>query len=116
MVENDPSGATRHLPCCTGEAFLPLRKIVSIGDPAADNGFGIGGCALFQQGMGMFTGLLQQCLVAGEVGDAVLQDAGLPGTEHFAGAAQLQVGFGDNEAVVALAQDVEPVPRLCRQG
>jgi hypothetical protein len=50
-------------------------------------------------GEGFATGLLEEIAVAKGVGDVEAEGAGLAGAEKFAGAAELQIGFGDFETV-----------------
>ena len=49
---------------------------------------------IFAQVGGRLLDLVQQALVAQQVGDAKLKHAGLPGAQHLAGPAQLQVFLG----------------------
>src|SRR5713101_2683308 len=48
---------------------------------------------------GLAAGSLKELAVAQRIGDVKAEGAGLAGPEEFAGAAQLQIGFGDFEAV-----------------
>src|SRR5260370_5581601 len=48
---------------------------------------------------GLAAGSLEELAVAQRIGDVKAEGAGLAGPEEFAGAAQLQIGFGDFEAV-----------------
>src|ERR1700682_2708853 len=51
------------------------------------------------EGEGFAAGLLEEFAVAERVGDVETKGAGLAGAEEFAGAAKLEIGFGDFKAV-----------------
>ena len=55
---------------------------------------GIGG-----EGKGFAAGEFEEFAIAQGIGDVEAKVAGLAGAEEFAGAAELQVGFGDFESV-----------------
>src|SRR5690606_22752 len=82
--------------------------------PARDQPVG-GPGGLFQQFVGQRLDARQQVGVAGEVGQAELGQSGLAGTQHFAGATQLQVALGDQEPVVGLAHGFQAQARGLRQ-
>ena len=52
----------------------------------------------------------EQVAVNGQIGDAELGQAALPGAQEFAGAPEPQVLLGDPEAVFGFTQDFEPRP------
>ncbi len=68
-----------------------------------------------QQCLGGVAHRRQQLGVAHQVGDLELQEAGLASTEHLAGAAQLQVLFGNQEAVAGFAHDRQAFAAQLRQ-
>ena len=49
----------------------------------------------------------KQVGVTHQIGNFKLQKPGLPGAKHFAGAAQFEVFFGDDETIVGLAHDAQ---------
>ncbi len=68
---------------------------------------GDGGVGGVDEGGGFAFGELEDVSVAGEVGDAEVGEAGLAGAEELAGAALLEVEFGEEEAVLGLGHGVE---------
>ena len=79
-------------------------------DPTGDHGVGAFRI-LRQQAVGHVQHVRQQAGVTAEIGDAVADVAGLPGAEQFARAAQRQVLFGDQEAVVGLSHHLDAFAR-----
>ena len=59
-------------------------------------------------GEGFPAGLLQEFAIAERVGDVEAEGAGLAGAEKFAGAAELEIGFGDFKAVGGAHHGFEP--------
>ena len=60
--------------------------------------------------------LRDERLVAYQIGDLEVSQAGLAGAEQLARAAQLQIPLGDEEAVVGLPQHPEPALGRLGQG
>ncbi len=88
-----------------GVAALPLvfEACPDGGDLSGwDCGIGRGG-----EAYGFAFGEFEEGAVAQEVGDAELREAGLASAEEFAGAALLEVEFGEFEAVLGCDQRVE---------
>jgi hypothetical protein len=73
------------LPFCGQGAQNPLQRLFLRG--------------IVGQGEGFAAGEFKQFGVAQWIGDVEAEVAGLAGAEEFAGAAELQVGFGDFESV-----------------
>ena len=57
----------------------------------------------------------QQVGIAHQVGDLELQQAGLARAEHFTGAAQFEVFFGNDKTVVGFAHDAQALATDLRQ-
>src|SRR6516164_9252313 len=68
--------------------------------------------SVFDQGKGPFAREFEQLLVAHRVGDVESQLSGLPRSEELPRAAQLEVRFGDFEAVRGAHHGVEPRTRF----
>lgn len=62
-------------------------------------------------GFGEGAGLVDEWGVGGEVAEAQRGQAALAVAQHFARAAELEVVFGDGEAVACLFQDLESCQR-----
>ena len=74
---------------------------------AVDFGGGDGGVGLRRRSVRLRLGEFEEGAVAEQVGDAEFGQAGLAGAEEFAGAALLEVEFGEFEAVLGGDHGVE---------
>ena len=92
-----------------------LCKLLPFGQPAVDNRPGALRVPADEQRSGLLH-LGQQIGIAYQVGHSKLYQPGLARAEDLAGAAQLQILFGDDKTIRALAHDAQALPAQADNG